>query len=245
MCCYTCWFFTEETKSLLTKNDLEEYLDYKVAMKDSYSKDLTFFLEDMPHMMKRIVNTLYNSSKDDETCNMHYDEYCLNLGMIRQVWEQTGGKKAGLHVTHLSQTHFDKDNFSNMRVYLSVQVVSGRVVKMFAMAFKDEIIKLPFTRKTYGPLLQLITHTNNFVDIINGNNDINFTPKDALPIAEELLKIFSWFHNWRELNQSFNLNNNRFLPEQTWNGFKRIILDYGMIDYYVIQRGMTIVPKRT
>ena len=131
-----------------------------------------------------------------------------------------------------------------MRVYLSVQVVSGCVVKMFAIAFKDETIKLPFTRETYRPLLQLIIHTNNFVDIINGKNDVNWTPKNALSIIEKLLKIFSWFDNWRELNQSINLNNNKFLPEQTWNGFKRIILDYvGMIDYYVIQRGMTIVPK--
>ena len=37
-----------------------------------------------------------------------------------------------------------------------------------------------------------------------------------------------------------------FLPQETWNGLQRMILGYiGMIDYYVIGKGLSIVPRRT
>ena len=82
----------------------------------------------MPHVLKRLVNALSNSSSDNESRNLHHDSLCMNIRMIQQVWEATGGLTAALHPTKLTGAHFDKDNFSKMRVYLSAQVVSSSVV---------------------------------------------------------------------------------------------------------------------
>ena len=238
-------FVTPETKSLIEKYDVEEYLNYEVAKIDSYTGDYIFFMEDMPHLVKRLVNALYNSSKDDETRDIHYGDHHMNLRMIKQVWQKTGGTGAGVHGTRLTDAHFDKDNFSKMRVYLCVQVVSNSVLRMFTAAFNNPNINLPFKKHEYKPIIQFITHVNKFVDILNGRNDKNFIPETALSTIESLLEIFAWFHKWKKLNESLNLPANKFLPTQTWKGLERIIFDYiGMIDYYTIQRKMSLIPKR-
>ena len=221
-------FITTNTRSLFEKYHLKEYLDYKAAKIDPYTGDLIFFMEDMPHVVKRLVNALYDSSKESTTRNLHHGDHCMNLRMIEQVWEKTGGTSQGVHTTHLTGAHFDKDNFSKMRVYLCVQVVSGSVLRMFESAFDDPITtaQLPFQKDEYAPLLHFITHVNNFVDILNGRGGKHFTPTEGLPIIESLLKIFEWFDRWKKLNESSNLSEKNFLAKQTWEGLERIICCY-------------------
>ena len=104
------------------------------------------------------------------------------------------GLTAALHPTKLTGGHFDKDNFSKMRVYLSAQVVSSSVATMIKLACEDEELELHFDRSEFEPLIQFITHANNLVDIINGRHGANFTQENTLQITESLLEILSWFN---------------------------------------------------
>ena len=246
-------FLSDDTKALFTKYGIEDYLAYEPAKKDPYTYDLIFAaLEDMPHLLKRMVNALNNSSRDAESRDLHHGEQCLNLNMIKYIWELTGGND-GLHDTKCKELHFEKDNFSKQRVYLSAQVVSQSVINMINLAFEDDEMKrkISHTRDEYEPLVQFCAHINRYTDIINGRDGTKsykayWTPNNAMSVMDELLNIFSWFHKWEKKNESLHLPKTKFLPHETWNGFKRMIFGYvGMIDYYVKGRGMTIVPKRT
>ena len=120
-------FLSNETKLLFAEYELQKDLEFKVAMADPYNADLVFFLEDMPHLVKRKVNNLSNSSKSSECRDLHYGNHSMNLNMIRHIWELTGGTGGELHYTKLRTLHFEKDNFNKQRVYLAVQVVSNSV----------------------------------------------------------------------------------------------------------------------
>ena len=137
-------FLTNGTKSLFEKYSLQKYLIFEIAMKDWYIGDLIFFLKDIPHVLKRLVNALSNSSNDNESRNLHHGSLCMNILMIQQIWEVTGGLTAVLHPTKLTGGHFDKDNFSKMRVYLFAQVVSSSVARMITLACEDDAIDLHF-----------------------------------------------------------------------------------------------------
>ncbi len=245
-------FISDEIKLLFTKHGLHTYLSYEVATKDPRNEDLIYFMEDMPHMVKRKVNALSNSSKYSKSRNLYYSEHPMNINMIKRIWELTGGEETGVHITKCRGIHWNKDNFNKQRVYLSVQVVSDSVVRMIKMAFDDGTIKeqISCTKEQYDPLA-FCRHINRYVDIINGRDGTksyngHWTPEKANDIIDELLTIFAWFHKWRDTNESLNLDKSNFLAQETWNGFKRMIFGYvGLIDYYVRDRGMIIVPRRT
>ena len=245
-------FLSNETKSLFAKYKLQKYLEFLVAMADPYSADLILLLEDMPHLVKRKVNNLSNSSKSSECRDLHYGNHSMNLNMIRHIWELSGGTGGELHYTKLRMLHFEKDNFNKQRVYLAVQVVSNSVVIMIKEAFDDDTVRVQLncTQEQYEPLIQYCTHINKYVDIMNGRSgateyEANWTPENADEIINELLKIFHWFDKWKQTNEELNLHKDKFLARETWDGFKRMILAYvGIIDYYVKGRGMTLVPKR-
>ena len=65
-------FISENTAGLFKKFNLEEHLNFLIAMKDPATEDLIFSIEDMPHLIKWIVSTMDRSSNDRKTRNFQY-----------------------------------------------------------------------------------------------------------------------------------------------------------------------------
>jgi hypothetical protein len=246
-------YIDDETRSLFKKRGMEEFLKKKVAMKCPLSGEPIFIVEDMPHVVKRIVNALDRSSKSNEARNLQYGKgQYMNLRIIEQVWELTGGKSNQLHCTKLTEAHFHKDNFSRMRVYLAVQVQSNSVLQLILKARDDERVKLPFHDAFYDHIIELTRHVNNLVDIINGRSvekgkmTAHFCPEKASQIQWSLIDILVWFETWKKHNDELKMEKNAFLADETWNGLIRMILGYiGLLGHYVKKSGMTIAPRKT
>jgi hypothetical protein len=68
-----------------------------------------FIIEDMSHVMKRLVNALERSSNPKAKRDLRWNGEPMNLSMIRSVWEATGGKSGRLQDTKLTMRHFKKD----------------------------------------------------------------------------------------------------------------------------------------
>ena len=250
-------YLSDETVDLFKKAELLDYLGFKIARKDPFNGDPAFYIEDMAHLIKRLVNTLDRSSTDKETRNLKFgtmDGDPLGLSNLRDMWYLTGGKSNQMTPTKLTEAHFFKDNFSKMRVYLAVQVVSNSVVKVIDyVCGKPEILAaLGRDASYYKPLRELCQHGNRIVDIVNGRDPKNklrredFTAENGRRIQKELLEILSWFVKWEKLNKVAGLDEHSFLADATWDGLKRMILGYiGIIDFYVIGKDFKVAPRRT
>jgi hypothetical protein len=129
-----------------------------------------FVVEDMPHLMKRIVNGMERSSNPYSKRSLFWGDCPINLSMIRQVWESQGGRSLHLKESKLTMAHFVKDANSRMRVYLAVQVLSGTVARMIEEAIEDDEIDLPLEGKKYKRLIELAKHVDRLVDIGNGRS---------------------------------------------------------------------------
>ena len=162
---------SEDAINLFHEYELEEMLDFNIAMSDPNNDNPIFFIEDMPYVIKRIVNAIDRSSNDRKSRNLKYGGKCINLRMIEQLWLDVGGATNKLNDHNLTGAHFDKDNWAKMRVYLAVQVLSASVVRMMNNACDDEDTETQFQKWYYEPLIELETHVNNLVDIINGHDD--------------------------------------------------------------------------
>jgi hypothetical protein len=214
-----------------------------------------FVLEDMPHVVKRLVNALERSSNPQAERNLWWgateDQPAqpLNLGMIRQVWEAVGGRTLRLQEGKLSMAHFIKTANSRMRVYLSVQVVSSSVARMVEKAIADDEIDLKLDRKQHRRLIELAWRVDRLVDVINGRSrseassyKADFEPSTGEDIQKKLLTIITWFAEWEESVDS----SSSFLADQTWVGLQRMILGHvGVIQCYVLDNDFVIAPRRT
>ena len=111
--------------------------NYKNVMIHPITDKPIFFLADMPHLVKKIVNALEMSSLKKSKRNMKYSGCPLNSKMIQDVWRLTRNNcKHRLMETKLSEKHFNKDTFSRMTVSLAVQLLSSSVVTMFKKSNK-------------------------------------------------------------------------------------------------------------
>jgi hypothetical protein len=237
-----------------------EYL-MPLAMRHPCSCRPVFFLEDMPHVIKRIVNALERSSLKKEKQDLRYSEkQPMTLRMIQLVWEAIKGASLNMNGYGLTKEHFIKDAYSRMRVKLSMQVLSNKAYRMMVKALNDPMIQSTVRSKyklyhtQFYRLQQLMVHVNNLVDIVNGvvaktgqRAAVNFTPETGLFIQKALLEILEFFSKWeKSVLDNPKLGEHQFLADETWTGIKRMILSYvGTIQYYVIGLKHTIVPKRT
>ena len=129
---------THTVKEVLGKNDFftedqNKYLDMekKIAFLHPKRSDVLIFIGgDMPHIVKRIVNVLESSSKENSKRNLEHNGDKLNLKMLRDVWECDSGKMGNLRTNMLTNDHFVKNSYSRMRVHLAVQVVSNSMVRL-------------------------------------------------------------------------------------------------------------------
>jgi hypothetical protein len=139
-----------------------------LAMEHPVTREPVFVLEDMPHVVKRIVNALEMSSNPRSKRKLRWSGNPLNLWMIQNCWEATDGRSLRMQDTKLTMRHFVKDAFSRMKVYLATQVVSDSVVQMIKRALADDEADCHYDDWQYTAIIELAAHVNNLVDIING-----------------------------------------------------------------------------
>jgi hypothetical protein len=113
-----------------------------LAMRHPCSCRPVFFLEDMPYVIKRIVNALERSSLKKEKRDLRYSEkQPMTLRMIQLVWEAIKGASLNMNGYGLTKEHFIKDAYSRMRVKLSMQVLSNKAYRMMVKALNDPMIQ--------------------------------------------------------------------------------------------------------
>ena len=68
-------------------------MEKKIAFLHPKRSDVLIFIGgDMPHIVKRIVNVLGSSSKENSKRNLEYKGDKINLKMLRDIWECDSGK---------------------------------------------------------------------------------------------------------------------------------------------------------
>ena len=205
-------------------------LEKKVAFKHPTRPGVFVMVwQDMPHLIKRTVNTLESSDPGNgkkRKLARYYEgaERPMCLKMIRDVWERQGGASVSqIRTTKLSVAHFEKNCFSRMRVSLSLQAVSRSVATMleeFAAAIAE-------MRNIYAPLIELCRKLDRIVDIWNSRSDrgapiINSAHHSLL---YEALEILEWFSVWRDevAFQGVDLEV-AFLGQALWEDLNGLVL---------------------
>ena len=135
------------------------------TQKPGYEPRVIVFMCDMPHVVKKVVNSMERRGED-----MMLDGKPVSLKILRDVWVATHfhDGHAALKRTKLSSAHFDKNQMTRMNVRLAVQVLSATMLNLCK-------VTLPRTNPDVhrrlspliGPTLQLVTHFNHAVDVMN------------------------------------------------------------------------------
>eukprot|EP00041_Stephanoeca_diplocostata_P012477 m.209190 g.209190 ORF g.209190 m.209190 type:complete len:806 (-) comp18970_c0_seq8:363-2780(-) len=215
------------------------------------------------HVWKKLVNALEYSSLPGQQRFMGYPDdqgvpQDMSLFMLRQVWTTIDGDDAGIKhkslkvMKKLKKEHFDKTNFSRMRVNLAVQVMSKSMadaIEQLIESSPEQHAKLPQDRdrqqylprwQNYGPLLEFVKHFNTFVDVCNGKKHNKKDQKVSLystvdkVIPDELtaiLKFLAWAAEWQRRVQACPaIHKERktwaFLPWQCWEDLQRVVLGF-------------------
>jgi hypothetical protein len=121
--------------------------------------------------------------------------------MLEQVWQNEGGPDGSVLCTNkFGCEHFEKDSYSQMRVYLAVQVVSMSMCHLIQKQAESSKLNAEF----YAPLLEIIEKIDHFVDIFNDTvenkqgvekhcKNLN-SPKHMY--IDELLATLALFNEW-------------------------------------------------
>ena len=207
----------------LTSKFKDVNFDYKCVRKYPISHDPIFLISDLPHLIKKIVNSLEMSSLKKSKRNMEFDGCPLNSKMIQDIWREKNEEcHHRLMETKLSEKLFNKDGFSKMNVSLATQLLSSSIVSMMEIAIKDvktssHLILKPWQ---YRHIINLARKVDSFVDICNGrsrNYEYTglFTPKLGLEMQNNLLEILEYFSIWNSSLRKKGKINHFFLPSQT------------------------------
>ena len=91
----------------LQKQFPQNNYDMCVAMPHPDTLEPIFILEDMPHVVKRLVHALENSSRKTSKRDLRFGmKQPMNLRMIQLVWEGTQGRTTRLQDTALTMGSF-------------------------------------------------------------------------------------------------------------------------------------------
>jgi len=69
------------------------------------------------------------------------------------------------------------------------------------MACQDKTIKLWFDRGYYEPIIDLATHVNNLVYVIDDHYEY-FNKENGEEVINSLLEILKWFDDWKKHNDN-------------------------------------------
>ena len=192
---------THSTKDILSEELMNNYpeidFDVSIVAKDPVSEEWFVFIPDNSHLTKNVVTAIEKLSDKGSKRNIKYGKCPINLGMVEDIWFETGGATLQFHPTKLSIRHFDKNAYSRMNVSLAAQVLSGSVATMVRDAIRDRAVKLQIkNKKMYNHLADLCDKWNTFFDITNGK-DGPHTPTNARERQQKLLAILKWFSIWK------------------------------------------------
>ena len=218
------------------KSKLPEHVDFekKIAFKHPVDPDeIVFIWQDMPHVMKRVVNLLERSNPNNKhrTSLTKFDELgCaekLCLDMIRDVWVDFGGGSISrLRFNKLTKEHFAKNPFNRMRVPLALQVISNSVANMLGEYMR---LQRPGASK-FGSLKSVCMKLDRIVDLMNGAGPeknapiINSAHDGALYEALDLLAYFAdWKHDLETRQLDLEIN---FFNSELWQDFSGMLLSF-------------------
>lgn len=226
--------------------------DMKVGFYHPIKKDVVIYIGgEMPHWVKKFVNAMENSSKENSKRDLTYRNCKINLGMIHHVWASHQSQINSLQVVRkLTEDHFVKNPHSRMRVYLATQVLSQNVLQMI----EDYCADNEEEKQRYSSLLLCVKYLDTLVDICNHPIDKNFKrdPEgnryecitsdnhEYIKYLEEILKFFSDWDN-ESRNEVKDLNN--FIPKTLFESFAWLV--YGLKGVASqIPKGCAMVQRR-
>ena len=96
---------------------------------------IIFIGGEMPHLIKKIVNTFERSGTVKST-DLYFREQHVSLSMLQQLWlcDQNENKIGSLRTNFLTDDHFPpRTSFHRMKVFLAGQVVSSTVIMLIDM----------------------------------------------------------------------------------------------------------------
>ena len=201
---------------------------------------------EMPHLVKKIANAMYRSSRDDKSTNLIYKGKEINLNMIKVAWESVDQfSMGGIRLTKCTEDHFNRNQYNSMRVYLATQVFSQSVinmVKVYINSFPVECMEE--IRKNYEPLLIIIDKLDRLIDIWNGNRSkgcecINSRKHNHI---QELREILDTFNEWK--HQCTNVKV-KFIPEQSWEDLCWLVYGIeGVATTYLFEETSRVMVQR-
>ena len=243
---------THSTKDVLRQELMDTYpeIDFDVATvaKDPVSGEWFIFIPDNSHLTKNVVTAIEKSAAKKSKRNIKYGKCPINLGMVEDIWIETGGATLQFHPTKLSIRHFDKNAYSRMNVSLAAQVLSKSVATMIRNAISDRSVKLQIRNKNmYHHLANLCEKWDALFDITNGKDEPH-TPTNAVGRQQKLLDILKWFSNWKA-NHDGHLATKKateynFFADETWFCIRALILAHVcVIEIFCIQKKVSVNPK--
>jgi hypothetical protein len=179
---------------------------------------LVFVGGDMPHCIKKLVNTLEKSGWAKHARNLRRNGKKMSLQMIERCWMASGDgyiDRPGLRKYRKGTQHFQKDSYSRLRVHLSIQITSQDSIQII-----DDNCEKVGGKDLYAPLRELLDKMDRLVDIINctrmnGTRFKGCEPIDAPshPHVLELLNIAAYLEDWRKECGGFT---NEFITRETF-----------------------------
>lgn len=159
---------------------------------------------DMPHCIKKLVNTLEKSGWKNHSRNLRKNGKKMSLQMIQRCWEASGDSlitTASLRKYRKRIQHFLKDSYSRLNVPLSVQITSLDSIEII----NDNCEKPGIGGKDlYAPLAELLEKMDRFIDIVNCTRMNGSRYKGCEPIdapshnhVKELLDTSAYLESWR------------------------------------------------
>ena len=192
-------------------------MDMKIAFPHPIRSDILIFIGgDMPHLVKKFVNTLERSGEKDST-NLFFENNYMSLKTLENVWKKSAGSGMGsIRTNNLTHEHFHKNAYSRMRVHLAVQVVSQSMIRLI-----DKHASECGGIEKYQSLKKIITSIDRLVDICNNtamNNQKEFKGCEMINNPNhyhltELLDILEIFATWKEATAN---EKTFFIPWQSY-----------------------------
>lgn len=193
--------------------------------------EFVFIGGEIPHWIKRVVNSLENSTKSSHKRCITLKWQPLGLGMIKKAWEtiELGGIIT-LRQTKLTIDHFVKNSHSRMQVFLSAQILSASVHQLLLQYVKgDDELKME-----YSSLMDIILKLDRLIDIWNhpdskGCTFIDFPNHQYIAELEEILIIFAdWKEETRVAKNPWACFSHEIFNDLCWivYGLKRVAMFY-------------------
>jgi len=193
-----------------------------------YDEVLIFIGGDMPHCIKKVVNTLERSGWAHHDRNLRRNGQKMSLKMLEKCWVASGESSldggVSLRKYVKSWQHFIKCSYSRLRVSLSVQITSQDSVK----CIKDNCDKDLGGLELYSPLIELLEKMDRLIDIINCTRMNRGSFKGCEPINEpfhkhviELLNILKYLYEWKKECGGYT---HKFLTQETYEDLQWTIL---------------------